>query len=146
MLDRQIQMHRAQTTRMGMDRNGIGYARPLSNDDLVRAAPAIFAEQAHASRSDRYAYVSTLDLAEGANRVYQDPPLVDPNAATAVDGVETTVTISFMGSTKPTAGTTATLTTTAASGTFRCTQSEIEYAVGDMVKGTATFVSAVSGS
>lgn len=90
--------------------------------------------------------VSTLDLAEGANRVYQDPPLVDPNAPTAVGGVETTVTISFMGSTKPTAGTTATLTTTAASGTFRCTQSEIEYAVGDMVKGTATFVSAVSGS
>lgn len=90
--------------------------------------------------------VSTLDLAEGANRVYQDPPLVDPNAPVAVDGVETTITISFMGSTKPAANTTATLVTTAVNGTFRCTQSEIEYAVGDMVKGTATFVSAVEGS
>lgn len=87
--------------------------------------------------------VSTLDLAEGSERVFQDPPLVDPNNPVAdEDGNQTTVTISFFGSTAPAAGTKATLTTSGVSGTFKCTQSDIEYAVGDIVKGTATFVSA----
>lgn len=91
--------------------------------------------------------VSTLDLEEGAERVYQDPPLVDPNAPVAdEDDNQTTVTISFFGSTAPLAGTKATLTTAGVSGQFKCTQAEIEYAVGDIVKGTATFVSANDGS
>lgn len=91
--------------------------------------------------------VSTLDLADGATRVFQDPPLVDPNsAAPDEDGNQTTITISFFGSTQPTTGTTATLVTTGVSGEFKCTQSELEYAVGDIVKGTATFVSAPAGS
>lgn len=91
--------------------------------------------------------VSTLDLADGATRVFQDPPLVDPNSPVAdQDGNQTTVTISFFGSTQPTAGTTATLATAGISGEFKCTQSELEYAVGDIVKGTATFVSAPAGS
>lgn len=95
--------------------------------------------------------ISTLDLAEGANRVFQDPPLLDPNAPAATEDengnkITTTVTISFFGSTLPSAGTTATLTTSSASGQYKCTQSELEYAVGDIVKGTATFVSAPEGS
>lgn len=44
---------------------GFGYTRPLSNDDLTRIAPAIFAGAAHTSRSDRYGYVSTLSLVDG---------------------------------------------------------------------------------
>lgn len=91
--------------------------------------------------------VSTLDLADGSFRVFQDPPLLDPNSPAAdEDGNQTTVTISYIGTTQPAAGTTATLTTASASGDFKCTQSELEYAVGDFVKGSATFVSAPAGS
>lgn len=89
--------------------------------------------------------VSTLDLAEGSDREYQDPPLLDPNAPYGEEQV--TVTIAFMGSTAPTSGAKGTLTISPGlTGTFRCTESETEYPVGDMVKGTATFVSAASGS
>lgn len=91
--------------------------------------------------------VSTLDLAEGAERVYQDPPLVDPNnPVTDGDGNQTTITISFFGTTRPLPGTTGTLATADISGQYKCTQSDTEYAVGDIVKGTATFVSADAGS
>lgn len=91
--------------------------------------------------------VSTLDLADGSARVFQDPPLLDPNSPAAdEEGNQTTVTISFFGSTQPAAGTTGTLATAGISGEFKCTQSELEYAVGDIVKGTATFVSAPAGS
>ena len=91
--------------------------------------------------------VSTLDLADGAERVFQDPPLVDPNAPVSdEDGNQTTVTISFLGASGPTVGAKETLSTTGLSGLFKCTQAEIEYAVGDIVKGTATFVSTTEGS
>jgi len=91
--------------------------------------------------------VSTLDLADGALRVYQDAPLVDPNSPyTDEDGSQTTITGSFFGNTIPMSGATGTLETAGISGEFRCTQAEQEYAVGDIVKGTATFVSAPAGS
>lgn len=48
-----------------IDRSGLGYSRPLDNDELIKMAPAIFAPQAHESRSGRYAYVPTLDLVAG---------------------------------------------------------------------------------
>jgi hypothetical protein len=32
---------------------------PLSNDEIARVAPSIFAEEAHDSRSDRYLYIPT---------------------------------------------------------------------------------------
>lgn len=44
---------------------GIGYNRGLTNDELIKIAPSIFAPQKHDSRSDRYAYVSTYDLLSG---------------------------------------------------------------------------------
>lgn len=91
--------------------------------------------------------ISTLDLAEGSERLYQDQPLVDPNNPVADEnGNQTTITISFFGTTAPVPGTTATLTTTGISAQYKCTQSDVEYAVGDIVKGTATFVSADAGS
>ena len=46
-------------------RTGLGYARGLSDDELQRQAPAIFADQAHESRSGRYAYIPTRDLMAG---------------------------------------------------------------------------------
>lgn len=48
-----------------IDRAGLGYSRPLDNDELIKMAPSIFAPQAHQSRSDRYAYIPTLDLITG---------------------------------------------------------------------------------
>lgn len=65
-------------------------------------------------------------------RVYQDAPLVDAGAA-AESGVTQTVTVSFFG-TAP-----AVNDDPSATG-WICTESETEYAVGDMVKGTATYV------
>lgn len=64
-------------------------------------------------------------------RVYADAPLVDPGAG-ASDGETITVTCSFFGEApEPSApGSTG----------WVCTEVETEYAVGDFVKGTATYV------
>lgn len=55
----------AQPHQHRIDRAGIGYTRGLTNDELVRYAPSIFADAAHASRSDRYAYIPTAELING---------------------------------------------------------------------------------
>lgn len=73
--------------------------------------------------------VTTL---EDTARVYTDAPLVDAGSA-AEDGVSWTVTCNFFG-TSP-----AVNTNPDATG-WICTESEEEYAVGDMIKGTATYV------
>lgn len=77
---------------------------------------------------------STLDLAVGSDRVYVDG-LPDAGAG-SVSGITTTVTAQFFG-TAPTAGTTTTIQGIAC----KCTSVEVEYAVGELVKGTATYVS-----
>jgi hypothetical protein len=41
---------------------------PLSEDQLRRAAPSIFAEGKHASRSERYTYIPTIDVLRGLKR------------------------------------------------------------------------------
>lgn len=48
-----------------IQRAGLGYSRALDDSELARIAPAIFAPDAHGSRSDRYAYIPTLDLING---------------------------------------------------------------------------------
>ena len=48
-----------------IQRQGIGYSRGLTNDELHRIAPSIFAAEKHESRSARYAYVPTADLLDG---------------------------------------------------------------------------------
>lgn len=48
-----------------LQHGGLGYSRPLENEELARVAPAIFAPDAHGSRSERYAYIPTLDLING---------------------------------------------------------------------------------
>lgn len=48
-----------------IERGGLGYSRPLSDDEIARMAPAIFAGQAHESRSARYAFIPTRDLLAG---------------------------------------------------------------------------------
>lgn len=49
-------------------RAGYGYSRALGNDEMVKAAPSIFADAAHSSRSERYAYIPTLDMVEGMRK------------------------------------------------------------------------------
>jgi hypothetical protein len=39
--------------------------RPLSDDEIARVAPSIFADQPHESRSQRYTYIPTIDVLRG---------------------------------------------------------------------------------
>lgn len=93
--------------------------------------------------------VSTLDLADGSLRVYQQAPLLEPTENLDDEDnpiVTTTVTIAFRGDERPVAGLTATLVTTDATGTFKCTESGLTRKVGEFVEGSATFVSVPEGS
>jgi len=38
---------------------------PLSDEQMFRHAPSIFAQEAHGSRSDRYTYIPTIDVVHG---------------------------------------------------------------------------------
>lgn len=77
---------------------------------------------------------STLALAAGSDRVYVDG-LPDAGAG-GVDGASATITCSFLTTASVTAGSNYTID----GDTYRCTEAETEYAVGELVKGTATFV------
>jgi hypothetical protein len=76
---------------------------------------------------------STLELDDGDDRVYVDG-LPDPGAG-AVDGLEITVSVSFLSDTPPEAGDEVEY----GGQTLVCTESEVEYAVGELVKGTASY-------
>jgi len=39
--------------------------RPLTNEQILRAAPSVFADAPHGSRSARYAYIPTADIVNG---------------------------------------------------------------------------------
>lgn len=78
---------------------------------------------------------STLDLAVGSNRVYVDG--LPDSGAGAVNGVTTTITCSYLSDNAPSAGSTMSY----GGQDFKCTEAEVEYAVGELVKGTATYVS-----
>jgi len=39
--------------------------RPLTNDQILEAAPSVFAASPHDSRSSRYAYIPTSDIVNG---------------------------------------------------------------------------------
>lgn len=49
-------------------RTGIGYQGALTDEQIQRVAPAIFADEAHSSRSERYAYISTRQLLDGMRK------------------------------------------------------------------------------
>jgi hypothetical protein len=81
------------------------------------------------SSSSNKVDVTTL---EDTARVYDDAPLVDVGAGADEDGVTQTVTCSFFGVAP------AVNDSPEATG-WICTEVETEYAVGDMIKGTATY-------
>src|SRR3954453_13050347 len=41
---------------------------PLTNEVMRRYAPSIFAESAHTSRSNKYAYIPTVEIVEGLRK------------------------------------------------------------------------------
>ena len=49
---------------------------PLSEDQMRAAAPSIFAEGKHASRSERYTYIPTIDVLRGLRKEGFEPFLV----------------------------------------------------------------------
>lgn len=73
---------------------------------------------------------STLELSAGSPRLYIDG-LPDSGAAATETGIAYTVTASGISGSAPTVGGTY--------DTYKCTESEIEYAVGELVKWTASF-------
>lgn len=78
---------------------------------------------------------STLALSAGSDRVYVDG-LPDPGQGADENGITTTVQVTFLGTGAPDIGD----TTTEGGVELICTETEIEYAVGELVKGSATFV------
>lgn len=87
--------------------------------------------------------VSTLNLAVGADRVYQAPGLNEVASATGTTGVEATVSLDFNGLENPSRTSTGHPIDLGSvlkiKGTARCTGYSITLAVGDIVKGSATF-------
>lgn len=81
--------------------------------------------------------VSTVNQASGTKRVYQDAPLVEDSTK----GTEATITVSFLGLTEPdtTEPHSITCVKLNVSGMAWCTEYEVEAAVGDVLKGTASF-------
>jgi len=84
------------------------------------------------SSSNNKVDVTTL---EDDARVYADAPLVDAGSG-AVDGVTSTVSVSFIAQTGEIPDVTPLATTTG----WICTEVEVEYAVGEYAKGTASYV------
>ena len=69
-----------------VDRNPVSFSRgrtearsdrdPLTDDQLRRVAPSIFAETPHDSRSERYTYIPTISVLRGLQREGFEPYMV----------------------------------------------------------------------
>jgi hypothetical protein len=66
----------ALATRFGRNVNVLRAQAPLSDDQIRKVAPSIFAEGKHASRSERYAYIPTIDVLGGLRREGFEPFMV----------------------------------------------------------------------
>jgi hypothetical protein len=61
-------MHHHLATRFGRNAHQISGREALDNETLYRHVPAIFAREAHDSRSERYVYVPTIEIVEEVRR------------------------------------------------------------------------------
>jgi hypothetical protein len=52
-------------TRFSRNTSVLRSETPLAEDQMRRAAPSIFASGKHASRSERYSYVPTIEVLRG---------------------------------------------------------------------------------
>lgn len=75
-----MQMHNGRSIKMGRSMgSNVAMLRsetPLDNGQLMRVAPSIFAQEAHESRSSRYAYIPTIDVLEGLRKEGFQPFMV----------------------------------------------------------------------
>jgi hypothetical protein len=60
-------------TRFASNARSISGREALSDDQLRRVVPSIFAEDAHHSRSEKYVYVPTFDIVQGLRREGWEP-------------------------------------------------------------------------
>ena len=58
-------MFDAMTSRFGRDYASLRRNEPLTDEQMRRVAPSIYAEEKHVSRSERYAYIPTADVLKG---------------------------------------------------------------------------------
>jgi hypothetical protein len=66
-------MSKLLATTIGRNGTSIMSQSPLSNDQIFRVAPSIFAPDAHESRSERYTYIPTVDILNGLRREGFEP-------------------------------------------------------------------------
>jgi hypothetical protein len=63
-------------TRFARNTSVLRSATPLAEDQMRRAAPSIFAAAKHASRSERYAYIPTIEVLRGLRKEGFEPFMV----------------------------------------------------------------------
>ncbi|WP_058358190.1 DUF932 domain-containing protein [Xanthomonas translucens] len=63
-------------SRFGRRSQGIRSAQPLTNDEISRFAPSIFANEPHESRSQRYTYIPTINVLDGLRKEGFSPFMV----------------------------------------------------------------------
>jgi Domain of unknown function (DUF932) len=68
-------------TRFARNTRVIRGDQPLSEDQMRAAAPSIFAEGKHASRSERYTYIPTIDVLRGLRKEGFEPFMVAQGAS-----------------------------------------------------------------
>lgn len=87
---------------------------------------------------DQRVDVSTLDLADGADKVYEDPALYDYGS----EGRKIEISLSYLGDDEPNTEDELTLVCSkfGINTLARCSEFELEAAVGEKIKGSATFV------
>lgn len=73
--------HPTLTTRFGGQTRTIRSELPLSEDQMRTVAPSIFAPGKHASRSERYRYIPTIDVLRGLRKEGFEPFMVAQGAS-----------------------------------------------------------------
>ncbi len=63
-------------TRFGRNRFELRSETPLTEDQMHQAAPSIFAAGKHASRSERYTYIPTIEVLRGLRKEGFEPFMV----------------------------------------------------------------------
>lgn len=61
------------STSFGRGATMVRSSTPLSNDQIMRVAPSVFAVEKHDSRSDRYTYIPTIEVLDGLRREGFEP-------------------------------------------------------------------------
>jgi hypothetical protein len=66
-------MQRALSNAFGRDHNSLRSHTALTDDQIIRVAPSIYAPEPHESRSERYAYIPTIDVLNGLRKEGFEP-------------------------------------------------------------------------